>query len=517
MTGQETNHESGAAAERALKGVVTQGSDDEPAVGATVVLGIEQHGQINRLAFTTDVAGRFVCPLPPGPIFTSFFAHKEGWSLNSSELWMEAARRTGEVKLRLVPPLHRTGFLVDESDRPLARAIIRVEMSAQTSSTKNGDGTTNTWTCYSYFRHAVLAGSPLEKQVLTTTDERGMFSFDTLPAADSWLRLAVTTTDGRHMRVKHDEQAGRHVGFVETLQQNGFVLMESGRATKLAAYPAARVHGRVSTRLHGVNVAGLNISYQGSRAQPNTTESNFGANVTADADGRFVFDDLNEGTINVFVNEPGPDVPWTFRAAQDVDLKSGWTRAVMIELIRGVEVEGTVVSHGQPFEGAELGMYGPNRPRSGGFTRQAKTDARGRYHYRLPPGETLFYVMGSMGDPPSQSQIVTIPEGVTHFEVPPIEIASTVVSGGQVVDATHHRPVARARVVGVCQDGVCKPFVGAEIITDGNGAFSFPPNTAIPNSAKTRIRIRLDDGSEHDGTPNPGFVGTIAVTVKLPR
>ena len=250
---------------------------------------------------------------------------------------------------------------------------------------------------FTYFRRAVLEGCPLERLFVTKTDGHGAFSFDCLPP-DAWPRLAVTTADGRHHRVRTSHAGNEPNGGM--MEEMGFVPMPGGHASRLVVYPAARVQGRVVTRLPGVSVSGLKVMYQSSRPRQDrpSHDPNFGATVITDAEGRFVFDDLNEGTINVFVMEPGENVAWTFRAAQDVELKSGWTKAVKLELIAGVDVEGTVVTSGQPLEGVELGTYGPYRPRSGAMTRGAKTDARGRYHYRLPPGETLFYVMGSMGD-----------------------------------------------------------------------------------------------------------------------
>ena len=130
------------------------------------------------------------------------------------------------------------------------------------------------------------------------------------------------------------------------------------------------------------------------------------------------------------------------------------------------------------------------------MTRGARTDARGRFHYRLPPGETLFYVMGSMGDPPSQSQTVTIPEGVTRYEVPPIELASTVIVGGRVLDSAN-RPVAKARVLGVRQGGMRKPFAGPDVVTDAAGEFRLPtnPTNAVPSGTDARLQIRLADGT----------------------
>ena len=118
-----------------------------------------------------------------------------------------------------------------------------------------------------------------------------------------------------------------------------------------------------------------------------------------DRDGRFVIDGLDEGTINIVVFGEGEGVDWTYRAAQDVVLRSGETSDITIELIRGVEIEGKDRGRrlGRSGCGRAVGVYGPFRPRTGAMTRGATTDARGVYHYRLPPGETYFYVIG----PPS--------------------------------------------------------------------------------------------------------------------
>ena len=77
-------------------------------------------------------------------------------------------------------------------------------------------------------------------------------------------------------------------------------------------------------------------------------------------------------------------------------------------------------------------------------------------------------------------------------------------------------PVTDARVVGVCQGGLCNPFAGPDAITDAKGEFRLPPNptNAVPRGAAARIRIRLGDGSEHEASLILGPDGT--VTVKLP-
>jgi hypothetical protein len=225
--------------------------------------------------------------------------------------------------------------------------------------------------------------------------------------------------------------------------------------------------------------------------------------------------------VNVFVDGTGEREIWTYRAAHDVALKPGETAEVAFELIRGVEVEGKVVARGggDPVKAALVGAYGPHRPRSGAATIAATTDAQGRYHYRLPPGETYLYVMG----PPTgyarladegSSRTVTIPEGVARFEVPPLEIALAVTVRGRVLDAAGS-PVIGAKIVGICKGSQCVPIPGTEALTDALGEFRLPPGlyNTIPIGQTARLLIRLRDGVEHEADALPEADGE--VTVKL--
>ena len=72
-----------------------------------------------------------------------------------------------------------------------------------------------------------------------------------------------------------------------------------------------------------------------------------------------------------------------------------------IELIEGVMVDGKVVETGtgDPVPGIFIGMYGPARPDSGAAIMGAKTDKKGQYRFRLPPGKTRFYIAGGPPGP----------------------------------------------------------------------------------------------------------------------
>ena len=162
---------------------------------------------------------------------------------------------------------------------------------------------------------------------------------------------------------------------------------------------------------------------QGSRAS-----HGIWAETKTDDEGQFEFGGLPEGTANIFLRNHPNDGPWTYRAAADTELRPGQRAVVTIELIRGVQVEGTVVDarNGNPVAEVGVGVYGPIRPRSGAAIVSAKTDTDGRYRFRLPPGQTEFYICGPLpaeyGRRVGGWQTVAIPEGERDFTVPAIKI-----------------------------------------------------------------------------------------------
>jgi hypothetical protein len=187
--------------------------------------------------------------------------------------------------------------------------------------------------------------------------------------------------------------------------------------------PAARVVGRVVTQFPSVKVGGLVVAMQGSRGS-----HGIWAEAKTEANGRFELTGLAEGTANIFLKDHPNDGPWTYRAAADTELRPGQTAEVTIELIRGVQVEGKVVdaANGNPVAEVGVGVYGPMRPRSGAAIVSAKTDADGRYRFRLPPGQTIFYICGPVPSRYEQLQSghsVEIPAGAREFTVPDIHLS----------------------------------------------------------------------------------------------
>ncbi len=259
----------------------------------------------------------------------------------------------------------------------------------------------------------IVGGTPLEHLFRTTSDEKGMFRFPALPG-DPKVALVVTAAGmGEYSTMNRRGPGG----------QLEYLASTAGSPAEVVLAPAARVAGRVTTRFSSVKLGGLSVAMQGSQGS-----RGIWAESKTDAEGRFEFDGLAEGTANIFLKDHRNDGPWTYRAAADTKLRPAKTTEVTIELIRGVQVEGRVVDAmtGNPVAEVGVGVYGPMRPRSGAAIVSAKTDNDGRYRFRLPPGQTYFYICGPVpaeyGTRTNGGCTVDLPSDVRDFSIPAIEI-----------------------------------------------------------------------------------------------
>ena len=246
--------EQAAPQARAIHGVV-QAPEGEPIAGVTVVAGLFETGRPNHVVLKTDHEGRFSWQPPAGMFLVHLYAYKEGWAVSATMLWTGDERSFRETTLHLAKPGPHKAILVDEQGKPLAGAAVRLEDVRYAYENKAAGGRI-TGAGYSYYRREVLAGSPLEQLFITKTDDRGAFALGCL-SPEAWLRLAVTTADGRHLRVKLGPGAADQN---DTMMEGmGFVRTPAGSAARLIAFPAARVQGRVTTKLAGVSVSGLKV------------------------------------------------------------------------------------------------------------------------------------------------------------------------------------------------------------------------------------------------------------------
>ncbi len=501
------------------RGVVL-GPDGKPVPDAILVAGAYDTGRSGHQIVKLDGQGRFTWPLPEGAEFTCLVAYKKGLAAALIAAPANALVNPLDLKLRLAKPEPFAAMLVDGDGKPLAAAKVRVTTMSSATETKQGTSSTVSMS-YEQIPREVVAGSPVEDLFTTSTGADGTFTFDAVRPRTG-LKLEATDAGGKLLRIRAKTDARESIQMA--LEGQGFSIAQAGETTRLVAVPGARISGRVVSTLPEVGLSGLMARFQESHQRGQYKPSgNSGAEVMVNPEGRFTFDGLAEGTVNVFVHGKGENKTWTYRAAKDVKLTPGATSEITLEIISGVEVEGTVVVKGTatPVYGAEVGVYGPFRPKTGGMTTGAGTDAKGRYHYLLPSGETYFYVMG----PPEgytrlsnerSSRTVTIPEGASRFEVPPIELAAAVTVRGKVID-TAGAPVVGAKIVGVCEGNTCRLIEGGEAITDTQGAFRLPAGSynTVEVGKLARLRVRLSDGDEQEAAVVPGKDGEVVVKVSV--
>jgi Carboxypeptidase regulatory-like domain len=388
-----------------LVGVV-RGPDDRPVAGATVVAGQFQR-KPNHLIGTTGPDGRF--ELTPGgdsSILQFVMAYKEGFA-PASVMGIASGHPVpleGEVMIQLTRPVPFVGLVKDGQGQPIAGAVVRIRNVQYPGEGGKPIGLN--------VLKGVLSGTPLEPMFQTTTDVQGRFRFPNLPRK-SELWLVVTAAGMGEYNTRNHKRRDDGFGHHGTTEAPAQIILA----------PAARAVGRVVTRFRSVKVAGLKVGLQGSQGS-----RSIGGVARTDADGRFEFDGLDEGTANVYLMDHPNDGPWTYRAAADTELKPGRTTEVQIELIRGLQVEGQVVDGDSraPVAGVGVGLYGPIRPRSGAAIVSATTDKEGRYRFRLPPGETFFYICGPVpaeyGPRATAARTVEIPADAREFTVPSIEL-----------------------------------------------------------------------------------------------
>ncbi len=388
-----------------LVGIV-RGPDDQPIAGATVIGG-DFNDQFNHRIGKTGSDGRF--ELTPGGATTKLefvIAYKEGLAPASFlRIAMGKADLVDvEVQLKLTRPVPFVGLVKDRDGRPIAGARV-LARDVQYPDDSGKPLVLNVI-------DKILSGTPLDTAFRTTTDEQGRFVFPNLPP-NAGVNLVITAPGMGEYQTMNRKRLDGGFGHQGTAESPAEIVMA----------PAARVVGRVETRLVGVKVGGLKVGMQGSRDSGGIERAG-----RTDAEGRFTFDGLDEGTANIFLVDHPNDGPWTYRAAVDVVLKTGQTTEVTIDLIRGVQVEGQVVDagSGRPVAEVGVGLYGPIRPRSGVAILGTTTDDDGRFRFRLPPGETFFYLTGpapaKYGGFPKGDQTVTIPVDVREFTVPAIQI-----------------------------------------------------------------------------------------------
>jgi hypothetical protein len=394
---------------------VVRDADGRPVAGAILVAGLATSEEPNHRTGTTGSDGR--CELTPAGRSARLeyvVAYKEGFA-PASALRFEDRGDPGAIELRLLPPVPFVGDVKDGQGKPVAGAIVQMDEASYR-------GIGDKYTPQLHVIEPVVRGTPLERLFRATTDTRGRFRFPALPRR-AVVRLTVTASG-----------IGEYEKNTSLRPDGGFGHSGSAEApAQIVLKPVTRVTGRITTRLPGVKVDGLNLVLYGAEPyrsfHPGGARARFDAVARAqvetrtDEEGRFEFNGLVGERADIFLRDYRGAGRWTYRPVIDRELKPGRVIEVEIELIAGVLAEGRVVDAetGQPLDDVSVCVAGPDQPQDG-----TSTDKDGRYRFRLPPGRAEFSLCGSL--PPGYGQAsrvgptVDIPPNARKFTIPAIEI-----------------------------------------------------------------------------------------------
>lgn len=410
-----------------LAGVVRD-SEGRPVAGVTVVAGAFTDRPNHQVA-TTGPDGRFEFRPKEGERELAYvLAFKEGLA-PASKFQPEGPKGTpnGDIVLTLAKAEPFVGVVQNRAGAPVAGAKVQVRYMRGPAGRDDRNPVIEN----------VLEGTPLESLFSTTTDKQGGFRFPAVPPPH---RLVLNASAGG-MADLSSEVPGDY--------EAGYLSGTAAEPARLTMEPEARIVGRVVTKLPGPSVLGLQIALQSTN-----DSAQFWQTTKTDAAGRFEMRGLPEGGGNIFLMDHPNDGPWTYRAIDNLALHPGKTAEVTIELIEGVLVDGKVVdaASGDPVQGLFVGMYGPARPNSGAAIMSMKTDEKGQYRFRLPPGKTTLYTSDSSLRSYA-GQVVQIPADVKTFTAPDLKVKK----------AATPEPAVRKEAVGAAAAGaVPAPIIGVE-------------------------------------------------------
>ena len=234
-----------------FEGVVLD-PDGHPVAGAVVVAGSEDTGRPNHQVFTTDRRGPVhLADSRPARIGFASSPIKRAWRRRSGRVGCPASNAVTMSSAGSTSPSRSRPVW---STKPAGRSPERgsgSRCSAIAAHPEDGVGN-------SIDHHDLLPGparghhrQPASRDSSSaTTDRDGSFTFPR-PRAGPWLKLGVTAAGGRELRVRAEKAAH---GLIPTMLAGSGIRHAPRLATRhrLVALPAARVAGRVITKLPGV-------------------------------------------------------------------------------------------------------------------------------------------------------------------------------------------------------------------------------------------------------------------------
>lgn len=336
--------------------VAVTGLDDKPVAGARLI--VTTFSDWKSVDFTTDEKGRFAGNLETAPRYEKNIGRvviaAPGFGISGGAL------KVGDNVFHLEPARRIEGAVKDAAGKPVEGAKVRL-------SRVSGDQGFQS-PVFAYLSGETDSKNALQREYSAQSDAQGHWQINGLPESGT---ASVALEDERFVR------AAAQVD-----------LKSSVPAPPLVARPAAFFTGRVVYE-GGNAAANIEVAAQGQSAQDGWSSAK------TDANGVFKLSSLPSGSFNVSVTEASGQ--WVAAAKEGAVAREGESVALGdLVLTHGVLVIGKVVDEqsGAPLQGAQVGAYGPQHPRSSAQVSSADTDARGEYSLRVAPGENYLYVMG---------------------------------------------------------------------------------------------------------------------------
>jgi beta-lactamase regulating signal transducer with metallopeptidase domain len=364
----------------------------------------------------TDRDGTFAASVPGQTTAVGLVAYRKGFAPSSAGYADRTAVPSGPLEFALRKTVPFSGALVDARQQPLKHATVRIEAMA----TERADRSSSSEGYPDLSQTQTRVRLALE----TTTDESGRYTFPETPSRNGLKLIVSDSSAKRQWRVLQQS-----LDDDLTRTSMGMVTRERGDSPVITV-KASRVFGTVKTSIPGLETAGLTIWSTGTDGRGMSFHRNTFKITETDAKGDFQFDGIWPGEIAIGAGDSEPDPRWTCRC-QVVNLGIDESAQVTLELIRGVLLEGILLEQKSrmPIPNAVVQVYSTARVVPGVQPSVVRTDERGAYQLRVPPGHTICIPVPSPARfrwPDNQFSFqdagFMIPEGVERFQAPAVEL-----------------------------------------------------------------------------------------------
>ncbi len=259
-----------------IRGVVLDPAG-RPVAGAAVVIGVKMGGwqrtadspDTGRHILESDATGRFECPAPDGQYTAYLYAYKEGFAPTAALFSPPESELRPPPQLRLAKPQPFRARLNDGKGSPIANADVRITMLA--TGPFEDEGGARVGISFEHIRWEFVRGSALESIYAAKTDNEGNVIFPALREGGGVQFDAIDGNGRRSWRIARDKLRGHRM-----LVERGFASRANDGPAILTLIPAARISGRVISKLPDVAVAGLHAFVRSNATQPTASAARGG-------------------------------------------------------------------------------------------------------------------------------------------------------------------------------------------------------------------------------------------------